>query len=251
MDEEKDFTEVYKKHKEMIFKLENGNLSHVYLLKSNNGYWKAFGYSALILSEIFGKKHDIKIKINIDRDYHPFKEGSVSFRGLEKPESLLELEQAKLREGDSPEPDFIRAYRLKKPISKDELEILRQKYINDVEKINETLKIKKMYPDIFYNIKNFIDLLLIIYRKPRDRGSNMLLDDIYQTAIQIHLDFTLMVNGYLERSKWFLETKKRLTEISAYLTVLYNSKTIAIEDSARLVMAFGILDQSVSEKRAK
>lgn len=245
------FAKAYKENKELMFKLERGNFDHVYVLKSTNDFWKLFGYSAITVAEIYGKKHNLSLKIHMDRDYHPFREGSLSFKGLDKLEGLLRVEGAKLSTKDSPNPDFIRAYRLKNPITETELNNIRQKYLDDIEKINEILKVKKAYPDVFYNIKNFYQLLVLVYKKPKDRGSIQLLDMIHRKITEINCNFTLMVNSMMNTEDWYKVTKRDLIVISAMLGQLYNSKVIAMEDAARLIYAYGILERSISEKRAK
>lgn len=126
---------------------EKRNNSKLMVFASSSGWWKMGGNSALIYAHILSRDLHLPStpRVRLDKDlYGKFFEGVLSIPNID---SLTErLEAIGVKVEDKNERRVI--FALPKPIQEDQLETIRSIREETLRKINETIPVRVIYPEV-------------------------------------------------------------------------------------------------------
>ena len=238
----------YNKNKKIVMSFEKGNLQYIFLLKSSNDFWKMFSTSALYYARVLARRHNKSVKIHIDKDMYYSYDGYVAIRDFDGFLEIMEAEGAKYDETHSPN-EYIRAYKLKEMIPEEEIKGLRKQEKNEREKVNEILKTAEQYPDINFALNEFVNRVVIEYRKEHNNDRLKILGRLLDVAIDMKVAFRDMCNRLISKEEWRAQNDVYMSHVEAYIDTITATGTMTVESISILANLHGKTKQLISKGR--
>lgn len=232
----------YNQSKDIIIECEKNNYTHLYILRSDGKFWKMFDNSALYYAMIFAPSLDKKdVRIHADVDFKPSYVGFVSIKGIEKFEEFACVKGGVTFDVERSNLPYIRAYKLPKPSSKEEMEGLRKKNQENREKINSIIKVKAKYPDVSNALDKLIARIWIEYNKVSSQpAKNRVIGYLWECACEMRLAYDAMASGEISIDTWIVKNNGYMRRISMMIRIIFNNDIIPIKNVGILTDLFAV-----------
>lgn len=240
--------------KRLVLTRERKNYTQLIFLKTNKGWAKAFGHSAVIFVQKIAPQIKSSAKLNADRDYEvQSKEGVVSIPDIKRLTEKLENIKIKLIE----EKDGVYTFALGYKISPDEYNLMREQNQTIVERTGKMALPVVLMPNLLEDIKALYAVIFWEVRNMDGVVREMIGKDLVEMVGEMVEDYVVMarntksdVKAYLTKAmedieevngKYFvLDTlrivnEKKLFEIAMAITkvrhqILYEMKRQGMKD---------------------
>ena len=216
------YKRAYRLAKERIMDFEPKNRQYLVLLRSTNGFFKMFEYSALFYALDLAPKMSMTVTLQDDSDFvTKSRIGAVSLRDPEKliaPLKKLNITQVHIKDESG---NFI-VFKLPWQYDNKQIDMLIDKSEERMRRFNQLVMVDNAIPVLFLRLGELHSALLDNVRKmpgPVEReGYGFILLTL---ATELQCFYLAFANGKIDVVEFFEATKKRLDGIK------YRTKVIA------------------------
>jgi len=230
---------LYEQSKQRLLKLENGNYSHILVIKTPDNWYKILAHSALMflyyVTPIAQEKYDENYKppkLLSDSDYHnkaPI--GVLNFQNLEKIDLIMGKCGFKRAETET-DNEWITAFKLDREMAKEEFWKLKKEEDELWTKVNRTITPKASYPNLGVDVQESLKLFYDVARKLHRDAKEFIGYSIFEQFRQLESMLIRTEKGYIAWSEFFPAAIKLVSLIQANVTIM---STMRLEDRKTLL----------------
>lgn len=243
--EKKFFRRNYIDNKKLILKCEENNNDHIYVLRSNEGYWKIFNNSALILKNLIGKRNSKRFKLNPDSDHIPAFDGYISIRDWAGFSEIMENEEAVI--DGSLSNDFITAFKLKEEINLAEIEGYRNKEKDARQRINDLVKTKYNFPKLSAAVNELVGRIFICYKRNSGRSNWKIYEKLTGPALNFKTAYAKFCNGKMTVEKFTEERDAFYDVLEPMIDVMLSDRIDSVESLSIIADAYSRMKEESSK----
>ena len=189
--------EEYLRHKRALLELEKDNYSKLYLMKTNEKWYKMFGHSALFLAKHLNDRVGKNYTLHFDNDYGVRdKSGSISIPGDKLSEFKLRMKYAKInlvREwGEGLE------FEIGERLTEEDVVRMEQEDEHIAAKANELVLPHAIMPELRVQVKDMTRMVHELISNQSKLAKTAFLFDFEKEAVEMNMLVIAMGRGAIE-----------------------------------------------------
>lgn len=182
----------YEKLKKRVSELEPENFTKLYFILQKDGWFRAFGHSAIIFHYNFAPKIGVKSKLLEDKDYnYKIQGGVVNVRNMEKVEEGLNRLGMHVIKRDE---QFL-IFNLGRKYSLAEIQRLEEQKDREWSKVNAVALPKDSMPDLYKLLRELINKVYFKVKKMNEFDRAIMANKLAVRAADLIREYSLMAKG--------------------------------------------------------
>ena len=221
----------YQAIKSKVFEMEKTNNSKVIVFSSGPGWYKIGGNSALIYAHMLAPKIGVAPSIKEDRDfYSKFENGTISVRHLD----LLTTNLKNIGIEPEQETPEMTIFALDKPLSKQELKAICNIREERVERVNQIVCTKQLYPSVASLMRKITKELYSKYIHCSGNARTYIVEELARGALSSTVDLVQISTGALPAKETLVHIGEKNERTKAYIMILMEMGIFESEEALRL-----------------
>ena len=217
--EKKKARELYLKHKMALLEKERDNYSKLYLLKTDAGWYKLFGHSALFLAKYLTNRVGKTYNLNFDNDYGVRdKSGSISVPGNKIEEFKMRMQYAKINLVR--EWEYGLEFEIGEKLSEEDVVNLEAEDEYITAKANELVLPHAIMPELRMQVKEMTHLVHTTISNQSKLTKTAFLFDMEKEAVGMDRLVIAMGRGVIEIDECLEKLLEKVEIMYEYITVV-------------------------------
>ena len=225
---------MYEKTKQKLLELEKENYGHVFLLKTQNDWYKMMAHSALIyLYYVWPIARDrlemVKRapKLTADSDFrYKAPIGVINFRNLETPERIILTTGAKKVRVSGVGGENVVAYKLDREMTKDEFWKIRHDEEELWNKANTIITPNAVFPNLGVDVQEAAKLIYFVARKMERTDREFFGQRMLEISKTMAMQLIMAERGHIEWPEVFSALSRQVSELLANISLLATFRLI-------------------------
>ena len=246
----------YELNKRKLLLVERNNYGHVFLLKTQDGWWKVFSHSALMFTHyvrpivVDKSKGEIDVPVvKADLDFHdraPI--GVMFFPTLKAAEKILLLSGAvKVDCPKTLDSEWVTCYKLDREMLESEFWDMKRREDELWDKANTIVTPEAVFPNLGVDLRETAKMLFDNVRKYDSATRELIGRHMIELIRRVMTGLISAEKGLVSWEKFFNFAPKLLSELDACLMVLTSVRTVEKNVIFRMAESISRVEKDISE----
>lgn len=248
--EKKKARELYLKHKMALLEKERDNYSKLYLLKTDGGWYKLFGHSALFLAKYLTNRVGKTYNLNFDNDYGVRdKNGSISVPGNKIEEFKLRMKHAKINLVN--EWEYGLEFEIGERLSEEDVVNLEAEDEYITAKANELVLPHAIMPELRIQVKEMTHLMHTTISNQSKLTKTAFLFDMEKEAVEMDRLVIAMGRGVIEIDECLEKLLEKVEIMYEYITVVADLDLVPPKKYYNAVKKIRLVEDQIKREMKK